>query len=193
MANYDYGMLQNGSDIRGVALPGVRGEDVNITPEVTSRIAKGFLYSLTLSTGKSPADIRIALGRDSRLSGSEILNSFCEALLPYGVCILDCGLASTPAMFMSTVLPDYIADGAVMITASHLPWNRNGFKFFTKNGGFDKGDITDILNFAESTQIISRLSAASTPENEGKRIAAPLMRTYSANLRKIIIDDINAA
>ena len=95
MANYDYGMLQNGSDIRGVALPGVRGEDVNITPEVTSRIAKGFLYSLTLSTGKSPADIRIALGRDSRLSGSEILNSFCEALLPYGVCILDCGLAST--------------------------------------------------------------------------------------------------
>lgn len=193
MANYDYGMLQNGSDIRGVALPGVRGEDVNITPEVTSRIAKGFLYSLTLSTGKSPADIRIALGRDSRLSGSEILNSFCEALLLYGVCILDCGLASTPAMFMSTVFPDYIADGAVMITASHLPWNRNGFKFFTKNGGLDKGDITDILNFAESAQIISRLSAASTPENEGKRITAPLMRTYSANLRKIIIDEMSSA
>ena len=29
-----------------------------------------------------------------------------------------------------------------MITASHLPYNRNGFKFFTAAGGFEKGDIS---------------------------------------------------
>lgn len=29
-------------------------------------------------------------------------------------------------------------DGAIMITASHLPFHRNGFKFFTKDGGAEK-------------------------------------------------------
>ena len=33
-------------------------------------------------------------------------------------------------------------DGSVMITASHLPWNRNGAKFFTKTGGLDKKNVT---------------------------------------------------
>ena len=35
----DWKKLQNGSDIRGVALEGVPGETVNITPEVTAAIA----------------------------------------------------------------------------------------------------------------------------------------------------------
>ena len=44
-------------------------------------------------------------------------------------------------MFMSTIFEDFKCDGAVMITASHLPYNRNGFKYFSKNGGLDKEDV----------------------------------------------------
>lgn len=33
-------------------------------------------------------------------------------------------------------------------TASHLPYNRNGFKFFTNSGGLGKVDIKDILERA---------------------------------------------
>ena len=32
-----------------------------------------------------------------------------------------------------------------MITASHLPFHRNGFKFFTSEGGAEKADISAIL------------------------------------------------
>ncbi len=32
-----------------------------------------------------------------------------------------------------------------MITASHLPFHRNGFKFFTAEGGAEKADISAIL------------------------------------------------
>lgn len=39
-------------------------------------------------------------------------------------------------------------DGSIMITASHLPYNRNGFKFFTNAGGLGKADIKDILERA---------------------------------------------
>ena len=35
-----------------------------------------------------------------------------------------------------------------MITASHLPYNRNGFKFFTAEGSFEKGDIAAVLDAA---------------------------------------------
>ncbi|CAA7061480.1 unnamed protein product [Microthlaspi erraticum] len=55
-------------------------------------------------------------------------------------------------MFNSTLTEDESflcpADGAIMITASHLPYNRNGFKFFTSDGGLGKVDIKDILERA---------------------------------------------
>lgn len=35
-----------------------------------------------------------------------------------------------------------------MITASHLPFQRNGFKFFTAEGGLEKADITAVLALA---------------------------------------------
>ncbi len=38
-----------------------------------------------------------------------------------------------------------------MITASHLPFNRNGFKFFTKEGGLEKKDITEVLQQAAAS------------------------------------------
>lgn len=47
-------------------------------------------------------------------------------------------MASTPAMFMTTVDDELAVTGGVMITASHLPFNRNGLKFFTKEGDLRK-------------------------------------------------------
>ena len=37
-----------------------------------------------------------------------------------------------------------------MVTASHLPYNRNGLKFFTSKGGLDSKDIASILAIAEN-------------------------------------------
>jgi phosphomannomutase len=65
-----------------------------------------------------------------------------------GATVYDTGLSSTPAMFMSTLFPEIKADGSIMVTASHLPWNRNGLKFFSCDGGLDKGDIRWILDQA---------------------------------------------
>lgn len=61
--------------------------------------------------------------------------------------MLDCGLASTPAMFMTTV--DLGCHAAVQITASHHPWHRNGLKFFLPTGGLEGGQIGEILTFAQ--------------------------------------------
>ncbi|KDO44684.1 hypothetical protein CISIN_1g012505mg [Citrus sinensis] len=69
-----------------------------------------------------------------------------------GLDVVQYGLASTPAMFNSTLTEGDAffcpVDGAIMITASHLPYNRNGLKFFTNAGGLGKPDIKDILERA---------------------------------------------
>jgi|LauGreStaDraftv2_3_1035109.scaffolds.fasta_scaffold218062_1 phosphomannomutase len=35
-----------------------------------------------------------------------------------------------------------------MLTASHMPFNSNGLKFFTADGGLEKADITELLQRA---------------------------------------------
>ena len=48
----DYRKLQNGSDIRGVALDGVSGQSVNLTEPACRDIARGFALWLMNKTGK---------------------------------------------------------------------------------------------------------------------------------------------
>lgn len=141
----DWKKLQNGSDIRGVAMEGVKGENVNLTAEVSAILGRSFATWLKLKGHQPP---RVAVGTDSRISGSMLKDALIGGLSAQGANILDCGLASTPAMFMTTIDDRLGVDGSVMLTASHLPFNRNGMKFFTREGGFDKGDITDLLHLA---------------------------------------------
>ncbi len=176
--------LQNGSDIRGVALPGVPGKEVNLTEDAVKKIIRGFVRWLYEKTGKIPGKdgLKIAVGRDSRLSGPEMTFWVINAAASDGVTVADMGLASTPAMFMSTVLPGFLFDGAVMITASHLPWERNGLKFFTHDGGLESADIRTILRYAALP-----LTALRAPKNYHPTWGN-LMDAYSAHLRKIIQD-----
>ena len=143
----DWKKLQNGSDIRGVALEGVPGENMNLTPGVAEILGRSFATWLGEKGYDSPA---VAIGTDSRITGPILKQAFMQGLMGQGVDVMDCGLASTPAMFMACIDDKLDVDGAVMLTASHLPFNRNGMKFFTARGGFDKGDIHDLLQIAAS-------------------------------------------
>ncbi|MCI1751181.1 MAG: phosphomannomutase/phosphoglucomutase [Megasphaera cerevisiae] len=140
--------LQNGSDVRGVAVEGGASEPVTLFPEAVNRIAAGFVRFLAAKTGKQPGNLRIAVGHDSRISAGMLKQSVLEGICVQGAAAADCGLASTPAMFMSIIFEQTHMDGAIMITASHLPYNRNGLKFFTKSGGLEKADITEVLRSA---------------------------------------------
>ena len=176
----DYKKLQNGSDIRGVALEGIEGQHINLTEQACRDIGRGFALWLCQKIGKKQG-LRVAVGRDSRLSGETLCNWICDAMVQQGLEVTNFGMASTPAMFMSTVTEGYRFDGSVMITASHLPFNRNGFKFFTAEGGLEKGDIKQILTFAESTE--------STGLAAGNLTDGTFMDTYA----KILADKIRSA
>ena len=148
MLNDFYKQFKSGTDIRGVASEGVEGQPVNLTDEVVRNMAGGFARFLGNKLSKKITDMKVAVGRDSRISGPRIAEIVIKTLSDYGVEVIDCGLATTPSMFMTTV--ELGCDAAVQITASHHPFNRNGLKFFTRQGGLEGADITQILEFAQA-------------------------------------------
>nr|WP_315020065.1 phosphomannomutase/phosphoglucomutase [uncultured Aminipila sp.] len=194
----DYKKLQNGSDIRGIALTGVEGEMPNLGQPEAEHLALGFLLWLTKKTEKPLKSLRVAVGFDPRLSGKYLLQGILNGMVPYGVTVLNCGLASTPAMFMTTVFPEFKCDGAIMITASHLPFNRNGFKYFDKDGGLNKKDITQIINYAQSDEYLSELGGRIAEDNFqmilGKKtynsVKTDLMGAYCDFLKNKIKDGV---
>lgn len=176
-----YLKLQNGSDVRGVALEGIEGESVNLTPEIVRYIAAAFAEYLSGKCGKEKKELTISVGHDSRISADTLKEGALYGIQKQGCQPVDCGLASTPSMFMSTVLPELDYDGAIMITASHLPFNRNGMKFFTKGGGLESSEIKVLLNKAIT------LESDGIPVCDKKEIVkVDLIAHYSANLRSII-------
>ena len=174
----DYTKLQNGSDIRGVAMEGIEGQHVNLTEQACRDIGRGFALWLRARLGKDT--LRVAVGRDSRLSGPQLALWLMEAMAAEGLQVTDLGMASTPAMFMSTVTEGFAFDASVMITASHLPFNRNGYKFFTKDGGLEKQDIAAILALAGGSE--------HTGLPAGSIVTGSFMDTYAAQLRKKVQD-----
>lgn len=169
----DYRKLQNGSDIRGVALEGIEGQHINLTEQACRDIGRGFALWLQ-KRNQGRGGLRVAVGRDSRLSGEALCEWISGAMAEAGLDVTDFGMASTPAMFMATVTEGYRFDGTVMITASHLPFNRNGFKFFTAQGGLESSDIKEILAYAGGEE--------TTGLPAGARRQGEFMDTYAAIL-----------
>jgi len=202
----DWQRLQNGSDIRGVALDGVAGEPVNLTPAVATTLGKAFVTWLGQTLERPPTALTVAIGRDSRLSGPVLMQAVAAGMMALGTRVYDFTMASTPAMFMSTVTPGFDCDGAIMLTASHLPFNRNGLKFFTAQGGLDKQDIRQILALAANNDF-AIASAPGTLQHhdfmavyaqqlvQGIRQGVNHPQTYDRPLQglKIIVDAGNGA
>ncbi len=162
--------LQNGSDIRGVAM----GPQANLTAKEVDTLSRAFALWLAERTQHSA--LRVAVGMDARLSGPALKEACITALADCGLFVLDCGMASTPAMFMTTVSDQTHCDGAVMLTASHLPSDRNGMKFFTCQGGLESGEITALLRLSEGDLPRGRAPGASKDGIKHERPCKPARR-----------------
>ncbi len=182
MLNDFYKHLKSGTDIRGVAVDGVPEEPLTLSNEVVAKIANGYIQWLFDNFDRQE-DFTVAIGHDSRISAERLKKVFIENLISAGINVKDCGLSSTPAMFMTTV--NFGCDASVQITASHHPFNKNGFKFFTRKGGLEATDIEKILQYAQDDVNFSA-------EKEGTVEEAAYMNVYSENLRDFICKEVNA-
>lgn len=137
--------LKSGTDVRGVAVEGK--SCVTLTDEAVISISRAFVKWLSLRYRKDK--FKIAVGNDSRISAPRILSCVKEGILSSGSDMVYTGLSSTPSMFILLKKSDWGCDASIMITASHLPYDRNGLKFFTPDGGLAERELDEILEIAE--------------------------------------------
>ncbi|MGX7243793.1 phosphomannomutase/phosphoglucomutase [Enterococcus quebecensis] len=171
----DLKALQNGSDIRGIAVDHEE-KTANLTPAQVGKIAVGMVHWLRdekhLAEKHQLGKLKIGIGHDSRISADRLKQALIDSFVEQNVEVLDFGLATTPAMFMATQFSHYDCDAAIMITASHLPYYFNGLKLFTKSGGAEKSDIAYILTHAEQPAL----------QRKGSVRKTTILDDYSADL-----------
>ena len=143
--------LVSGTDIRGIVSE-FEGKEINLSEKEVKFIALGFSRWIKRKYERKADEenrkIKVSVGYDARLTGPKFAEIIREELKQEGIDVYDCKMSITPSLFMSTVFKNYKADGAIMITASHLPSYYNGIKFFTVEGGFEKSDVLDMLEMA---------------------------------------------
>lgn len=164
--------FKSGSDIRGTAAEGVEGQPIELTNERVDKMAKGF-YVWLKKRNPDKERLTVSLGHDSRISAPRLSECVKNALIESGADVIFTGLSSTPAMFMTTQLLG--CDGAIQLTASHHPFNKNGLKFFSPKGGLEGSDITEILEYAYNGERLT---------GKGTEKFVDFMRTYS----KVLVD-----
>ncbi len=178
----DFLSLASGSDVRGIAVAQPE-QPATLTEEVARRVGAAYIDWLAKTLNLPVRGLAVAIGRDSRISGPALLAAAAQGMADAGARVLDCGLCTTPAMFMTTVMARTACQGAVMVTASHHPWTRNGLKFFTAQGGLSSGDIRWIL---------TRAAQGSWPRGTGDASEqVPFLRDYAAHLAQLVRRGLN--
>ena len=191
-----FARVQNGNDVRGAAIA-AENEPLTLSEPLVTCIARAFSAFLSKKCGRDVSELRIGVGHDSRVTAGQISEACLSGLSVSRV--YDCALITTPAMFQSTALPESDFDGAVMITASHLPYNRNGMKFFTKEGSISKSDLSGIL---ETAAAIAEQYAEPDPETLLKLTSLPsgvfepvpcgMRKIYCDHMKDVIRGEVNA-
>jgi len=136
---------------------GARGLVGAMTSEVCHAYAAAFLQTVPARAG------RVALAIDLRPSSPAIASACVAAIEAAGLKTDYCGALPTPALALHAE-----AEGipAIMVTGSHIPFDRNGIKFYSANGEITKDDEARI-----------RDAVVSVPENG---VTAPLPEPNSA-------------
>lgn len=115
-------------DIRGVA-------DRDLSDELAEGIGRGL--GTLLRKGDEP--LRLAVGRDCRLSSERLFQALVRGLLAQGVQVVEIGVGPTPMLYFA--VHHLGTDGGIQITGSHNPGDENGFKIMRGKASFFGADI----------------------------------------------------
>ena len=96
---------------------------------------------------------RIAVARDGRLSGAELLAALTRGLTASGLDVIDVGAVPTPVLYYAA---QEIAGGSgVMVTGSHNPPDYNGFKIVLGGQTLFGERITELYRRLEQGRLVS--------------------------------------
>ena len=114
---------------------GLRGLVTEMTDPVCAAYAGAFLRHLGQAR-------ELLVGQDLRPSSARIAAACIAAVRAEGVTVVDCGVVPTPALALEA---GRRGAPAIMVTGSHIPFDRNGLKFYRPEGEITKADEAGIV------------------------------------------------
>lgn len=137
------------------SISGIRGtiggkEDTGLTPLDVVKFTAA--YAQWLKESNPQSDYKVVVGRDARISGSMVSGLAVQTLVGMGVNVVDLGLSTTPTV--EVAVPGEIAQGGIIFTASHNPYQWNALKLLNHKGEF--------ISAAEGERILEIAAEGST-------------------------------
>jgi phosphomannomutase len=117
-------VIANPGIFKAYDIRGVYGEDIDAAGAWA--IGRAFARVIGDLEGKPPADLRLGLGRDMRLTAPELASAYRDGMCAEGATVLDAGQVGTEMVYYLVGSRDL--DGGLMCTASHNPKRYTGAK-----------------------------------------------------------------
>ena len=148
---------------------GLRGLVAEMTPAQVTRYVQAFLAACDTGRG-------LCLGRDLRASSPRIAADVSAAARAAGCDVIDCGALPTPALALAAQAR---GAGALMVTGSHIPADRNGLKFYSRHGEITKAEEQQILaQLAAPVEKIAKTGLLETDIEADSRYAARYLQAF---------------
>jgi phosphomannomutase len=154
---------------------GARGLVVDFKPEICSAFILAFIQVMQQNfTFK-----RIAMAIDNRPSSPDIAAACFAAAKSVGIEVDYYGVIPTPALAV-TSMADNIP--AIMVTGSHIPFDRNGLKFYRPDGEISKADELAILDVDTTLTKIDAQSLPVASDRAAKAYVKRYLDLYNRDL-----------
>jgi phosphomannomutase len=131
---------------------GARG----LVTQFTSQVCAAFTHSFIAQMQTAFQFNTVAIGIDNRPSSMAMAQACAVALKQAGIKPVFYGVLPTPALAyiaMQQAIP------AIMVTGSHIPFDRNGLKFYRPDGEITKQDEFSIVHSETEFEPITALQA----------------------------------
>ena len=175
---------------------GIRGRvgEAPITPDLCLKLGWVIGREVKQRNGQY-----VLVGKDTRISGYLLESLFEAGLIAAGVDVGLLGPFPTPGVAFLTRNSN--ADLGVVISASHNPYQDNGFKFFDQNGrklsDSQESSIADSMNLPITTVDAEELGRAKRPANTREQYIDFCKSTVNPDLDltnvRIVLDCANGA
>jgi phosphomannomutase len=136
---------------------GARGLVTQFTPDVCAAFAISFITAMK----RNYSFTTVAIAIDNRPSSYAMAQACVGALKQLNIDAVYYGVVPTPAL---AYVAQEEAMPAIMVTGSHIPFDRNGLKFYRPDGEISKTDEQSIIN--EQVKFASLTNLAELTVNE---------------------------
>jgi phosphomannomutase len=164
--------------------------------EVAYRIGRAFARVLADIEDKPTGELRVAVGRDMRLSAPEMAGRYVEGLTHEGADVIDIGMAATEMLYYTVGSREL--DGGLACTASHNPAKYTGAKLVKRgaialSGDSGIGELKEMVadgEFGEPTEERGQVTEEDVGD-EFREAALGYIDAAAITQRKVVLDGGN--